>query len=271
MIRQAAVAGKFYPRSKGAIEDIINGFAGAKPESGKVFGLVAPHAGYIYSGMVAAKVYASARVEGSLILIGPNHGMGRGYAAPPVSAMTKGKWDLPTGEMEIDERLALRLMEFAPMIADAAWAHESEHSLEVQLPFIQHFMGGLRFVPIIISHIPDEEVMALAEGIEKGIRVHGAPVTLGASTDFSHYIPADTAKRLDRFAIERIEALDAPGLLETVREHRITMCGAQATAVVIEVCRKLGATRARLVEYRTSGDVTGDNSSVVGYGGFVIE
>ncbi|MDH5637938.1 MAG: AmmeMemoRadiSam system protein B [Nitrospinota bacterium] len=270
MIRKAAVAGYFYPGSREGIDRQIRGFPLGEFSREDVVGLLAPHAGYKYSGRVAAMVYARAKVSGPVIYIGPNHGAGRGAAAPKIAMMAKGTWKYPGGMTQIDSRLATLLLESSCQIADAGWAHEEEHSLEVQIPMLEHFSPDTQIVPIIISRIDDGEVMELAECIYQGIVKYGGPVTLAASTDMSHYVPQEMAEKLDRMAIERIEALDAEGLLKTVRANRISMCGAQPTAVVVEVCRKLGAKQAHLVEYTTSGEVSGDYSSVVGYSGFTI-
>lgn len=270
MIRRAAVAGRFYPDSKESILAQIESFEYDDTEPVEAFGVVAPHAGYQYSGPVAAKVYARLKVKGTVILIGPNHGSGRGCDAPPVAIMSEGSWELPAGEAAIDEKLARILMEEAPVITEAGWAHEAEHSLEVQVPFLQRFAGDISIAPIIMARLHHDQVLELAGGIYKAVEKYGEPVTLIASTDFSHYVPHKTAHELDHMAIRKIEALDGPGLLDVVSKNQISMCGVQPTAVVIEVCKQLGAKKAELVSYQTSGDVTGDFSSVVGYGGLLI-
>ncbi len=140
----------------------------------------------------------------------------------------------------------------------------------MQVPFLQRFSGAISIVPIIMARLTDAKVMELAEGIYRGVKDWDRPVTLVASTDFSHYVPHKQAEALDRKAIEKIEALDGPGLMEVVRRNAISMCGVQPTAVVIEVCKRLGASKARLVKYQTSGDTSGDYSAVVGYGGLII-
>ncbi|MBI5816116.1 MAG: AmmeMemoRadiSam system protein B [Nitrospinae bacterium] len=270
-IREPAVAGFFYPASKRDIESQIASFdtGGAAPVA--AYGAVVPHAGYRYSGLVAAKVYSRIKPRGSIILMGPNHGAGRNYEPPPpVAIMAEGEWVLPGGKLPIDAELAQALLDETDLLTDAPWAHELEHSLEVQLPFIMHYSGKVSFAPIIISHLSAEEVVSVSEGIYRGLEKYGKPVTLVASTDFSHYIPHEKAREQDHKAIERILAMDGFGLLKVVAEERISMCGCQPTAVVIEVCKKLGAKKAELVDYRTSGDSSGDYSSVVGYGGLII-
>ncbi|VAX20337.1 Candidate phosphomevalonate decarboxylase; COG1355, Predicted dioxygenase [hydrothermal vent metagenome] len=276
MIRKATVAGRFYPGSKESIISQIESFDFDDKEPVEAFGVVAPHAGYQYSGPVAAKVYARLKIRGSVILIGPNHGSGRGSDAPPVAIMSEGSWELPTGEVCIDGELAKILMEEAPVITEAGWAHEAEHSLEVQIPFLQRFAGDvsnappIMIDPIIMARLARDQVIELADGIFRAVEKYGKPVTFVASTDFSHYVPHKTAHELDHMAIKKIEALDGPGLLDVVSKNQISMCGVQPTAVVIEVCKRLGAKKAELVSYQTSGDITGDFSSVVGYGGLLI-
>jgi len=270
MIRRAAVAGRFYPDSKESIISQIESFDYDDKEPVEAFAVVAPHAGYQYSGPVAAKVYARLKIRDSVILIGPNHGSGRGYDAPPVAIMSEGSWELPTGEVLVDGELARILMEETPIITEAGWAHEAEHSLEVQIPFLQRLAGDLRIAPIIMARLARDQVMELADGIFRAVEKYGEPVTFVASTDFSHYVPHKTAQTLDHMAIKKIEALDGPGLLDVVSKNQISMCGVQPTAVVIEVCKRLGAKKAELVSYQTSGDITGDFSSVVGYGGLLI-
>lgn len=184
--------------------------------------------------------------------------------------MAQGTWDMPNGEADINLALSSLLMNETDLLEDAPWAHEWEHSLEVQVPFLQYFNGDIQIVPIIIWNLADEEITSLAAALARGLKKYGRPVTVIASTDFSHYIPHELAKLKDAMAIEKIIALDGMGLVEVVRRERISMCGYLATAVVIETLKALGATKAELVDYKTSGDVSGDYASVVGYGGLVI-
>lgn len=271
MIRKAAVAGYFYPGSLGAIEAQINGFITENAQPVAAMGAVVPHAGYRYSGPVAAQVYQRLRVADSVILAGPNHGAGRSLMPPPGAAiMSEGIWELPGGGVFVDEELAESLTNETDILEDAPWSHEPEHSLEVQIPFLQHFNEGFKIVPIIIWNLSDGTIMELASAISRGITKFGRPVTMIASTDFSHYIPHERAKKLDAMAIEKIKAMDGLGLLKVVRDNQITMCGYQPTALVIETLKLLGATRAVLVDYKTSGDASGDYTSVVGYGGLII-
>jgi hypothetical protein len=271
MIRKAAVAGYFYPASLSAIESQIAGFITENAQPVWAMGAVVPHAGYRYSGSVAAKVFQRLKVADAVILAGPNHGAGRSLTPPPGAAiMSEGIWELPGGGVPVDDELAASLTSETGILEEAAWSHEPEHSLEVQIPFLQHFNKSFKIVPMIIWNLSDGKIMELASAISRGITKFGKPVTMIASTDFSHYIPHETAKKLDAMAIEKIKAMDGPGLLKVVREKEITMCGYQPTALVIETLKLLGATKAELVDYKTSGDTSGDYSSVVGYGGLII-
>ena len=270
MIRKPAVAGYFYPGSSEGIETQIRAFNLPSAAPVEVFGVIAPHAGYRYSGKVAAMVYSGSKPRGPVILIGPNHGSGKGLAAPAISMMTRGAWEFPNGEMEINAALAGEILKSSCEIHDAGWAHEEEHSLEVHLPFMGKYWDSPEFVPIIISRLDDDQVLQLGECLYKSVVNYGKPVTLAASTDMSHYVPQDVAARLDKIAMERIEAMDAEGLLKVVHDRRISMCGVQPVAVALEVCKRMGAREARLVRYTTSGEASGDYSSVVGYCGYVI-
>lgn len=271
MIRKAAVAGYFYPGSLDAIEALIAGFITENTLPAHAMGAVVPHAGYRYSGPVAVKVYQRLKVADSVILAGPNHGAGRSLMPPPGAAiMSEGIWEMPGGGVSVDDELAGSLTRETDILEESAWSHEPEHSLEVQIPFLQYFNKSFKIVPMIIWNLSDGKIMELASAISRGITKSGKPVTMIASTDFSHYIPHETAKRLDAMAIEKIKAMDGLGLLKVVRDKKITMCGYQPTALVIETLKLLGATKAELVDYKTSGDTSGDYTSVVGYGGLII-
>lgn len=271
MLRKAAVAGYFYPASQSAMESQIKEFVSGSVQQIPAMGAVVPHAGYRYSGHVAVQVYQRLKVADSVILIGPNHGAGRNLKPPPpVAIMSEGVWELPNGNAVIDDELAGSLKGETGILEEAGWAHEEEHSLEVQIPLLQYFNKPFKIVPIIIWSLSDKAIMGLASAMSRGIIKSGKSVTMIASTDFSHYIPHEAAKRLDALAIEKIKAMDGAGLLKVVRDNKITMCGYQPTAIVIETLKLLGATKAELVEYRTSGDTSGDYASVVGYGGLII-
>lgn len=264
--RQPAVAGQFYPSSKAALESEVKKFlaTGASPK--KVIGLVAPHAGYIYSGAVAGAVYASAVVPERCIVISPNH-TGRGaYAA----MMSEGTWVVPTGELEIDSALAKKLLSNCRELEEDVSAHLSEHSLEVQLPFLMARQPRLKFVPLTVSHLRYDVCKKIGDAIAKTIKESGEDILIVASSDMNHYESQGVTEKKDRLAIDKVLSLDPEGLLMTCGENRITMCGVVPTAIMLSAAKALGAKTATLVQHATSGDTSGDYEAVVGYAGIIV-
>lgn len=272
MSRKAAVAGLFYPKRAADVEDMIDSFGvEAAVDRPVALGVVTPHAGYRYSGPTAARVFAAVKLAPAVIIVGPNHrGAGLEGFPPKAAIMDRGEWDLPSGQAVIDHKLAKLLLEESPLVTVDSIAHVDEHSLEVQIPIIQHYQEKVAMVPVAIGHLSDRETLTLAGQIRLAIERYQKPVTMIASTDFSHYVTDTQARRDDRLAIEKIEQLDGQGLLDTVRRNGISMCGYGPVALTVEVCKAQGATSARLVDYRTSAESSGDYGHVVGYGGLVI-
>jgi len=239
----------------------------------KALGILSPHAGLIYSGSVAGAVYSSIELPGTFVLIGPNHtGLGA-----PVSLMAKGQWETPLGTVRIDEELAAGILSRSRLVREDALAHMKEHSLEVQLPFIQYLKKEFSIVPIQMMDTRFETCIelgnAIAEAIQgqrPGSRVQEQGVLIVASSDMSHYISAESAKKKDHKAIQRILDLDAQGLYDTVRDENITMCGYGPAVAMITACKALGAKKAVLIKYTNSGEVSGDYDQVVGYAGIVV-
>ena len=264
--RMPAVAGRFYPGSKQALLAELGRYVSAESEPRRAFGLMAPHAGYMYSGPVAGAVYAAAEIPGRLVILCPNHtGHGRGLAM-----MGEGAWHTPLGDVPIDAPLAAELSARLPELEADEFAHRFEHSLEVQLPFLQYRRESFEFVPICIGTSRLETLLRLGDALAGAVEAAGEPVLLVASSDMTHYEPARQASRKDHLAIRCLEALDPEGLARTVREEEISMCGWAPAVAVARACRKLGATRGELVRYASSGDVTGDMGSVVGYAGMLF-
>lgn len=273
-LRRAQVAGSFYSGTKTALtSEIEHCFThhlgpGRLPELAKVgerklVGLVCPHAGYMYSGPVAAKSYFELASDGrpsTIVIIGPNHtGEGSG-----VSMMPEGIWETPLGQVEVDKETANAISKASNIIDLDDRAHLHEHSVEVQLPFLQYVLKtGFQFVPICMM-MQDHKTSAEV-GKAVGEALKGRDGLVIASTDMTHYESADSAKRKDRLAIDAILALDDARLQETVESHRITMCGHGPVASAIAASKILNAKTARLLGYSTSGDITGDDSAVVGY------
>ncbi|PLY01806.1 MAG: AmmeMemoRadiSam system protein B [Desulfuromonas sp.] len=266
MIRSPAVAGQFYPDQPEKLVELLQTFCSGTAGRISVPGIVAPHAGYIYSGAIAGKVFSRVVVPDKVIVIGPNH-QGTGHVG---AVFGEGSWRTPLGQINIDSGLAARIIDGCRHFSADVTAHRFEHSLEVQIPFIQYLNPSAQVVPICIGHLPLDTLIEAGESIADVITASGEPVLIIASSDMTHFESADAAKRKDTLALERVEKLDPEGLYGTVRDNRISMCGVLPTVMMLAAARKLGAEKGEVVAYGTSGDVTGDNSDVVGYAGVVV-
>jgi hypothetical protein len=225
-----------------------------------------PHAGYLYSGRVAAATFAAIRLPRRFVLLGPNHtGLGQ-----PIAIMDEGSWSLPAGEAEIDASLAAAVLQACGAARRDEAAHRREHALEVQLPFLQRLAERFRFVPICVGTLELEALLDLGRGVAEAIRGAGEEALIVISSDMSHYLPASTAERLDRRALERVLAIDPQGLHRVVLSEDISMCGIAPAVAGLEAARRLGAASARLVAYSNSGERSGDFESVVGYAGVAV-
>jgi len=269
MIRQPAVAGQFYHASPEALRADVARHTPTGLERHSAIAGICPHAGLMYSGPIAGEVYARLAIPSKVILIGPNH-TGEG---PPVSVFSDGAWEIPGGTFEIDGALARAILARCRFATADESAHLWEHCLEVQLPFLQQARPDAKIVPIVLAtaHLGNcrEFGLMLASLVQETAPPDQRPLLL-ASTDMNHYESDSATRRKDRFALEAIEHLDADGLVEAVRTHHITMCGLGPTLAVISAARALGASRASLVRYGTSGETSGDLNHVVGYAGFTI-
>lgn len=266
MERKAIVAGQFYPSDRDELNQAVLGYIGDRRDTRDAIAIISPHAGYIYSGPVTGKVFAAASIPKRAIVLCPNHS-GRGARA---AIMARGAWTIPTGSIEIDESIANSLLELSPTLKEDASAHENEHSLEVLLPFLIAREPELLLTPISISRLNFEECRKLGMAIAQVIKQTSERIIIVASSDMNHYEDQESTVRKDRMAIAQIEELNADGLLEVCAKNRITMCGAIPAAIALIAAKELGAKKAELIDYRTSGDVSGDYSQVVGYAGFVI-
>ncbi|MCP3676049.1 MAG: AmmeMemoRadiSam system protein B [Deltaproteobacteria bacterium] len=267
MIRKPAVAYQFYPGEPDELERTVSSFEDREAAKEDVIAIIVPHAGYIYSGKVAGSVYSSARICDNVILLGPNH-TGLGEA---VSIMPSGRWEIPTGTIEVNNNLARLLLDESPLLSSDEKAHLREHSLEVQLPFIHHFNRNVRIVPITIMHLNTDDCEELGRTIGRVIKEYENEVLIAVSSDMNHYESDEVTRAKDKRALDRLLALDAEGLLKTTEGENITMCGVIPAAVAISAAKELGATSARLVDYATSGDTSGDYGHVVGYAGVLIQ
>jgi MEMO1 family protein len=290
-VRPPAVAGSFYPNKKDQLSaEITRCFEDqkigpgvsirqilTKPRTESVVSriecFVVPHAGFMYSGPVAAHSYSlatqlmlSVRESFVVIILGPNHqGLGSGIALSPSDA-----WQTPLGNVSVEKQISLEILQSSEIIDVNALSHSYEHSIEVQLPFLQILASGhkLRFVPICLMLQDRESSHDVAEAIYKVIQSNDHLseffLILGSS-DLTHYESQSEANTKDKKLIERIEALDLPSYYATLERNNISACGYGAIAVIMELSKKLGKKKGKLLKYATSGDVTGDLSSVVGY------
>lgn len=227
-----------------------------------------PHAGYMYSGMVAALTVSRVIVKDTVVLLGPNHtGMGSAF-----SIMASGSWQTPMGDVGIDEELASAMIEGSSYLERDEMAHIREHSIEVEIPILQYFRKDFKIVPIAFGSDDLEALTDVGKAVAGALMRRGQEKTslIVASSDMTHYESAANARKKDESALEAVMNLDARGLWQTVRSRGITMCGYMPVIVMITAARELGASKAELVRYATSGDVTQDNSSVVGYAGVII-
>lgn len=268
MLRSPAVAGRFYPDDAKELARQVASFCvpSAEPPR-RAIACMVPHAGYLYSGHVAGAVYASILVPNRFLLLGPRH-FPRGK---PQAILSEGAWLTPLGRAEIDSELAAELKRAHPALVEDEVAHQTEHALEVQLPFLQSLAGNFRFVPIALGTVNYAELESLGRAIASVLARRAEPVLMIASSDMNHYESDEITRRKDGMALERVLVLDPRGLYDTVRNNGITMCGFGPAVSVLTASRLLGATRATLVRYATSGDITGDRHEVVGYAGVIFE
>ena len=266
MLREPVVAGQFYPASADLLRKEIAGYIDEGAEKAKAFGAVVPHAGYIYSGETAGAVYSRLILPATVVLIGPNHtGHGEDY-----SIQVEGSWRMPFGEVQIDSVLAKEILEASDYFVEDDTAHEYEHSIEVQIPFLQYLREDIKIVPIILSHAGVDVCRNLGKAIAAAIFGKEQDALVIASSDMTHYESADEAKEKDKKAIQKIVNLDEEGLISCTEKFHISMCGYIPSAVMLAACKELGAKKAELVKYTNSGEKSGDYNQVVGYAGMIV-
>jgi len=278
--RRPAVAGAFYERSSEAliaqIQSCFTSPLGPSqlPEVPLELGerrlpaLICPHAGYMYSGPVAAHSYISLRGRRrpmTAVVIGPNH-YGVGAA---VSIYPEGEWATPLGSVRIDHELSLELSRESDIFSLDEASHVNEHSIEVQVPFLQYLIGAFKLVPICILDQSEETCVEVGEALARVLG--GRDILLVASSDFTHYEPHEKAKAKDAKALEQIAKLDVHGLYSAIYDYDVTMCGYGAVTAVLTAAKQLGAAEAKILKHATSGDSSGDYGSVVGYAACLVE
>ena len=266
MVRDPAVAGQFYPGTKAGLLKELEKYIIKGAEKIKAIGVVSPHAGYMYSGAVAGAVLSSVELADTCIVMGPNH-TGKGS---PFSIMTEGVWRLPSGECKIDGKLAKSILANSDYLEEDEGAHRYEHSVEVQIPFLQALKNDVKIVPLVLADAELDVYRKIGKGIAASIKKDGRGATIIASSDLTHYEPQDIAKQKDEKAIEAMIGLDEVALIEAISKYNISMCGYAPVCVMLAAAKELGAKKAKLIKYQTSGDASGDFSAVVGYGGIVV-
>jgi AmmeMemoRadiSam system protein B len=264
MDREAAFAGTFYRSDARGLSAQVDAFLSGGGLRAPAVGVVVPHAGYIYSGAVAGAVYARVEISATVVVLCPNHtGLGRSRAA----LWPGGAWRTPLGDVPVDTALCAALAG-APGVSPDLDAHRREHALEVQLPFLQRSRPGVAVAPLCLSHLSYPECVRLGEALALAVKASGA--LLVASSDMSHYLPAAAARAADERALTPLLALDPEALYRRVHDERITMCGVIPATVMLVAARALGARTAERIRYAHSGEVSGDDTRVVGYAGVVV-
>ena len=272
-LRPPAAAGMFYDLDPGMLKKQVETCFKIKPKykEKKFLAAVVPHAGYVYSGNVATHVYSMID-KANYLIIGTNHsGMG-----PSFAVMKRGLWKTPLGEVAIDENMVDNLMKECNLIEFDAIPHENEHSIEVQLPFLQYKFGNdFKFVPLtVLSEFADNDLLynsrVVGKAIGKILKKEKEKWIILGSSDFSHYAPEKIAEKVDKYTIKSILKLNEEEFLERVNEKRASICGFGTIATVINAVKEIGAKKAELLKYATSGDVTEERQSVVGYASIIF-
>ena len=265
-VRRPAVAGSFYPASPRELRAFLSRVVSPVRERVRATAVVSPHAGYVYSGSTAAAVFSKVIVPDTLVVVGPNH---RGWGEP-YAVSTHDGWQTPLGIIPVDREFTALLCEKSRFLKPDASAFAAEHSLEVQIPFIQYANPSASLVAICLQGTPrDPAFEEIGAAVAAAIREKGKETLIVASSDMTHYEPRRSAERKDRTALEAICALDSQLLVERIEEMDISMCGFGPVLVAIAAAKALGARSGEVVAYATSGDVTGDDE-VVGYAGVLI-
>jgi len=261
-MRTCAVAGMFYPRDPSHLEQLLTRFFKTAQIVGDkdARGIVAPHAGYIYSGAVAAQAFAAipSSFSGTFVVIGPSH---RGF----LTAGSAVPWETPLGVIDTDREFITALG-----IGIDELAHASEHSLEVQMPFIKFRFPRARIAPVMMGEQDEQGALELADAIVKAARKERREIRIVASSDFSHYIPEQMARDQDLYAIEALRTLDTHEFYRRIVERKVSACGYGPITAMVAACKAVGASESRLLSYATSGDVTGDRTEVVGYAAIAV-
>lgn len=266
--RPAAVAGRFYPSDPQELRRAIETYTASAGTAArqKVRACLVPHAGYMYSGGVAGKVFGAIDIPRRVLMLGPRHFP----HGENLAILSDRPWQTPFGEAQIDAALAAELKQAFPPLREDAVAHQTEHSLEVQLPFLQQLTPDFRFVPIVLGTERFDIFESLGQAIAKVFAAQKVPFLILISSDMNHYESDAITREKDRIAMDQIAALNPAGLYNAVRSKGISMCGYGPAVVMLTAMRALGAKTAEIVAYATSAEVSGDHDWTVGYAGAVV-
>src|SRR5438445_9548252 len=268
MLRLPAVAGRFYPSDPAELTALVHKYAKADSQTApaRVRACLVPHAGYVYSGHVAGAVFARIALPKRILVLGVRH-YPRGESA---AILSSGAWRTPLGDARVDEALAEELRRACPLLREDSVAHSVEHSLEVQLPFLQALAPDFTFVPVALGTVRFESLVSVGEAIGRVLESAKENVLLLTTSDLNHYEDDATTRIKDRKAIEQLLALNPRGLYDTCRDEEISMCGLGPAVAMITALNALGVKKPELVKYATSADVSGDRKAVVGYAGMIF-
>ena len=268
MLRLPAVAGQFYPANPRELSRLIRQFTTTEAPVEKVpaKACMVPHAGYVYSGGIAGAVFSRLILPKKIIIVGVRH-------SPPgadLAILSKGAWRTPLGDAPLDEELAYKVREACPSLREDSVAHGPEHSLEVEIPFLQALQPGFTFVPIAVGTLRFAELQQLGLGLARVLTASQEEILIVTSSDMNHYEDDETTRQKDAKAIEKLQAVDAQGLYEVCRTQGISMCGLGPAVATLTAMKELGVTHGDVVRYGTSGDMSGDRDAVVGYAGMIF-
>jgi len=268
MLRLPAVAGQFYPADPRELTRLIRKFSAEDPTNQKtsVRACLVPHAGYIYSGSVAGAVFARVILPKQVVVLGVRHSpMGEDLAI-----LSEGAWRTPLGDAPVDESLAQKVKAACPSLREDGVAHSREHSLEVEIPFLQILDPDFSFVPVAVGTLRFEELQDLGIGLARVLKESQEDILIVTSSDMNHYEPDEVTRIKDAKAIDYMKAVDAKGLFEVCRKEKISMCGLGPAVAMLTAMKELGVQCGEVVRYATSGDVNGDRDAVVGYTGMIF-
>jgi MEMO1 family protein len=268
MLRLPAVAGRFYPSDPAELIALIRKVVVSDPPRSpiRVRACLVPHAGYVYSGHVAGAVLGRIVLPRRIIILGVRH-YPRGE---PAAILSSGAWRTPLGDAQIDETLAEALKKACPLLEEDSIAHSAEHSLEVQVPFLQVLARAFSFVPVALGTVQFEQLAEVGEGLARVLKNSNDDVLLLTTSDLNHYEDDATTRVKDHKAIEQLLAMEPRKLYDTCRNENISMCGLGPAVAMLTALNAVGSKKSELVKYATSADVSGDRTAVVGYAGMIF-